>query len=55
MTTRSAINTDDRAIAAGLAENVAVLCPATITATGRAAPSRQRSFPAPGGAEADGI
>ncbi|RYY28396.1 MAG: hypothetical protein EOP62_04170 [Sphingomonadales bacterium] len=40
MSTRPAINTDTRVIAAGLAANVAIVRPYIITATGRAAPSQ---------------
>ncbi|WP_374943155.1 hypothetical protein [Sphingomonas sp.] len=46
MTTGSAVNTDTRMIAAGLAANVAVTRPFIITATGRAAPSRHAIVPA---------
>ncbi|RUN78434.1 hypothetical protein EJC47_00730 [Sphingomonas sp. TF3] len=40
MSTGPAVNTDTRMIAAGLAANVAIVRPYIITATGRAAPSR---------------
>lgn len=45
MSTGPAINTDNRMIAAGLAANVAVMRPSTITATGRAAPTRNAIVP----------